>query len=313
MGKLVRNSIVKAATLLLVLSTAFLFTEGCRKETEPQRESSVSLPKTGFVDVGDTKLYYEEMGEGHPLVLLHGGLLDRRMWDPQFEAFAREYRVVRYDARNHGKSEGVPGPFTHFDDLAKLLDQLNIQQAALVGLSLGGRILIDFSIAHPERVSAIVLASPGVSGYEDTSEAVRANDEQMRRAFNEGDLPKAIEYFQRSWTDGPSRAPSDVDSVVRERIRSMALSTAENWNLESVIEELEPPAMGRLAEVRAPARVVVGDLDMPSSLEIAEAIDENVKGAEVVVMSGVAHMVNMERPEEFNEVVLEFLAKTLPD
>jgi pimeloyl-ACP methyl ester carboxylesterase len=93
----------------------------------------------------------------------------------------------------------------------------------------------------------------------------------------------------------------------------MALSTAENWNLESVIEELEPPAMGRLAEVRAPALVVVGDLDMPSSLEIAEAIDENVKGAEVVVMSGVAHMVNMERPEEFNEVVLEFLAKTLPD
>jgi pimeloyl-ACP methyl ester carboxylesterase len=291
---------MKAATLLLVLGAVFLFTEGCREKIESQQGTSVSLPKTGFVEVGETKLYYEELGEGHPLVMLHGGLLDRRMWDPQFEA------------RNHGKSDGVPGSFSHIDDLARLLEQLNIQEAALIGLSLGGRTTIDFSIAHPEKVSALVLASPGASGYEFTSEALSENSKQMRKAFSDGDLQKAIQYFQRSWTDGPSRAPSDVDSAVRERVRSMAMGTAENWNRESVVKELDPPAMGRLAEISAPVLVVVGDLDMPGILEIADAIDENVSGTEVVVMSGAAHMVNMEKPEEFNGIVLEFLAKTLP-
>jgi pimeloyl-ACP methyl ester carboxylesterase len=92
----------------------------------------------------------------------------------------------------------------------------------------------------------------------------------------------------------------------------MAMGTAENWNRESVVKELDPPAMGRLAEISAPVLVVVGDLDMPGILEIADAIDENVSGTEVVVMSGAAHMVNMEKPEEFNGIVLEFLAKTLP-
>jgi pimeloyl-ACP methyl ester carboxylesterase len=303
---------MKAATLLLVLGAVFLFTEGCREKIESQQGTSVSLPKTGFVEVGETKLYYEELGEGHPLVMLHGGLLDRRMWDPQFEVFAEHYRVIRYDARNHGKSDGVPGSFSHIDDLARLLEQLNIQEAALIGLSLGGRTLIDFSIAHPEKVSALVLASPGASGYEFTSEALSENSKQMRKAFSDGDLQKAIQYFQRSWTDGPSRAPSDVDSAVRERVRSMAMGTAENWNRESVVKELDPPAMGRLAEISAPVLVVVGDLDMPGILEIADAIDENVSGTEVVVMSGAAHMVNMEKPEEFNGIVLEFLAKTLP-
>lgn len=286
------------------------------EETEERGNQPVDkrrdLTKTGFVGVGETMLYYEELGEGYPLVMLHGGFLDRGMWDPQFEIFAKYYRVIRYDARNHGKSERVPGPYSHFDDLAKLLEQLKIQKAALMGLSLGGRTIIDFSIAHAEKVSTIVLASPGASGYEFTSEALNENSKQMGKAFNDGDLHKTIEYFQRSWTDGPKRAPSDVDSAVREKVRSMAMGTLENWNLESVVKELEPPAMRRLAEISAPALVVVGNLDMPGILEIADAIDENVDGSDVVVMSGVAHMVNMEKPEEFNRIVLEYLAKTLP-
>jgi pimeloyl-ACP methyl ester carboxylesterase len=226
------------------------------------------------------------------------------MWDPQFEVFAADYRVIRYDARNHGESKGVPGPFTHYDDLLTLLEQLKIQKAALMGLSLGGRIILDFSIAHGDRVSAIVLVSPGASGFKFRSEALEENRAQMDKAFSDGDIGKAIEFFQRSWTDGPSRAPSDVTSGVREKVRSMAMSTAENWNIESVVKELEPPAMGRLAEISAPALVVLGDLDMPGILAIGDAIEENVEGAEVVVISGVAHMVNMEEPEEFNRIVL---------
>lgn len=269
-------------------------------------------PSTGFVDIGDTKLYCEEMGEGHPLVLLHGGLLDSRMWDPQFAVLAEHYRVIRYDARNHGKSDGAPGTFGHYQDLAKLLEQLNIEKTAVMGLSLGARTILDFAIAYPEKVSAAILAAPGAGGYEFQSEALRENGEQLSQAFRDGDLPRAVEYFQRSWTDGPERAPSDVDPAVRESVRSMAMSTVEDWDLDCVAKDLEPPAIGRLTEIDAPVLVVVGDLDMPGILEIGDAVQQTVPGAEVSTISGVAHMVNMEKPGEFNRIVLEFLAKTLP-
>jgi pimeloyl-ACP methyl ester carboxylesterase len=244
--------------------------------------------------------------------LLHGGFLDRRMWDPQLDAFAQSYRVIRYDARNHGRSKGVPGRFTHYDDLLRLLDHLEIEKATLIGLSLGGRTIIDFAIAHPGRASTIVLVSPGAGGYEFRSEALKENGAQMGQAFRDRDLPGVVEFFQRSWTDGPTRSPSEVPPDVRDRVREMAIHTVENWNLECVAKDLDPPAIDRLGEIRATTLAVVGDLDMPGILEIARAVEGNVAGARTVVIPGAAHMVNMEKPEEFNRVVLDFLEKTLP-
>ena len=265
--------------------------------------------KTGFIDVGKTRLYYEEMGAGHPLIMLHGGLLDRRMWDDQFEVFAKKYRVIRFDVRNHGDSKGVPDTFKHYEDLRKVLSRLNIAKAALMGLSLGGRIAIDFAIAYPENTSAIVLAAPGASGYEFKSEAFRKNNAKLEQAFSQGNIQMAIEYFQQAWTDGPYRKPSEVDQTVREKVKQMALNTFKDWESLSVMTELEPPAIGRLDEIKAPTLAVVGDLDMPGILEIVDRIIAKVAGAKKVVIPGVAHMVNMEKPAEFNEAVLEFLEK----
>jgi pimeloyl-ACP methyl ester carboxylesterase len=265
-------------------------------------------PSTGYVEIGDARLYYEETGEGPSLVLLHGGFLDARMWDSQAEAFAPHFRVIRYDARNHGRSKGVPGEYTHYEDLLALLDQLEIPKAHLVGLSLGGRTIIDFAIAHPDRVSALVLASPGAGGYEFRSEALKRNGEGMRQAFEAGDLARVVEHFQRSWTDGPGRSPEDVDPVVRNRVRDMALATVEAWNLECVAKDLAPPAIGRLDEIQARALVVLGELDMPGILEIGEAIARDAPGARVVTIEGAAHMVNLEAPGDFNRLVLQFLA-----
>jgi len=264
--------------------------------------------KSGFIDVGKTKLYYEEMGKGHPIVMLHGGLLDRRMWDDQFEVFAKEYRVIRYDVRNHGDSKGVPETFTQYEDLLKVLDQLNIEKTVIIGLSLGGRIAIDFAIAYPERVAALVLAAPGASGYEFKGEAFQKNNEQLEKAFAEGDVTRAIEYFQRSWTDGPFREPSGVDPDVREKVRTMAADTLADWESRSIMQELDPPAIGRFEEIHAPTLAVLGDLDMPGIHEIVDLIRAKVSGAQKVVIPDVAHMVNMERPEEFNKIVLDFLA-----
>jgi pimeloyl-ACP methyl ester carboxylesterase len=190
------------------------------------------------------------------------------------------------------------------------LEQLNVQKAAIMGLSLGGRIAIDFAIAHPDRVSALILAAPGASGYDfEKDDALTENNELFDEALEAGDVAKAVEYFQRSWTDGPQRSPSEVDPEVRSKVKAMAIATLENRNTQSEPKELDPPAFGRLAEIRAPTLAIVGDLDMPSILDIVDRVEKDVSGAEVVVIPGVAHMVNMEKPELFNQAVLDFLVK----
>lgn len=273
----------------------------------PLRTGQEIKPMTGFIDVGSGQIYYEEMGAGDPVVMIHGGLLDRRMWDGQFAVFAEKHRAIRYDARGHGLSKAQGGTFSHHEDLKRLLDALKVGKAAIMGLSMGGYIAIDFALACPERVSRLVLAAPGLTGYTFDSEALKKNNEALNKAARDNDLKTLVEYFQRSWTDGPARTPDRVDPDVREKVRQMSMETLRNWNRESREVRLEPAAIGRLGEIRVPTLAVVGDLDMPDILEIVELIGKNVTGARAVVIKGVAHMVNMERPAEFNRVVLDFL------
>jgi pimeloyl-ACP methyl ester carboxylesterase len=291
----------------IFFTMAIVFFAVCLEVTSISPAEGNLTKKSGFIDVARTKLYYEEMGMGHPLIMMHGGLLDRRMWDDQFEVFAEKYRVIRFDVRNHGDSKGVPDRFKHYEDLRKVLSQLNIQKAVIMGLSLGGRIAIDFAIAYPENTSAVILAAPGASGYEFKSEAFKKNNKKLEQAFGRGDIKMGIEYFQQAWTDGPHRDPGEVDQAVREKVKSMALNTLNDWEAQSIMTELEPPAIGRLDEIQAPTLAVVGDLDMPGILEIVDLVMAKVSRAKKVIIPGVAHMVNMEKPEEFNRVVLDFL------
>lgn len=265
-------------------------------------------PKTGFVDVGNTQIYYEEMGSGRPVIMVHGGLLDRRMWDDQFAAFAHSYRAIRFDARGHGLSKAPSGTFSHHEDLKKILDALKVEKAAIMGFSMGGYIAIDVALVYPDRVRALILVAPGLTGYKFESEPLKKNNELFNKAAQENDLKMLVEYFQRSWTDGPSRTPDQVNPAVREKVRQMSIATLEIWNDESREIRLEPPAIGRLAEIHVPTLAVVGDLDMPDILEIVGLIEKNIKGARKEVINGVAHMVSMEKPEEFNRIVLDFLS-----
>jgi 3-oxoadipate enol-lactonase len=261
--------------------------------------------KVGYIRSGAARLYYEEQGEGIPLIMIHGGGLDRRNWDEQFDVLAEGYRVIRYDARNHGLSQGEPETFSHHEDLYRLMDSLGIPEAVIMGLSMGGYVAIDFALAHPERVMALIPVSPGLTGYEFKDKEVVENNKKINEAK---DLDEAVEYIMRSWTDGPHRSPEQVDPSVRNRAREMYTATYQNWRPGSREERLEPPAIGRLSEIRVPTLVIVGDLDMPGILEIASLIEKTIAGARTSVIRGAAHLVNMEKPEEFDQVVLDFLS-----
>src|SRR5439155_2412003 len=122
---------------------------------------AMAQARTGTSSAG---LYYETAGSGDPVVLVHAFSVDRRMWDPQMPALQNRFTVVRYDLRGHGKSEAPTAPYSTSEDLRSVLDALDIRRAALVGLSAGAQVATDFAIAHPDRVTRLVLTSPGVSG-----------------------------------------------------------------------------------------------------------------------------------------------------
>jgi pimeloyl-ACP methyl ester carboxylesterase len=189
------------------------------------------------------------------------------------------------------------------------MEALGIQRARLVGLSLGGAIAIDFALAHPEKVTALVLVSSGLSGYEFRDSTLKENQKKQSDAATRRDMNAYIEYYQRSWTDGPSRSPEQVNRDVRQKVHDMVRATLSKPEPDNTIIPLDPPAVGRLASIRVPTLFVMGDLDMPSIQEISGLVLKAIPGSRKVVIKGAAHMVNMEKPEEFNEVVGEFLSK----
>lgn len=286
---------------------AILFAVACGGTPEPLPVEEPLDIESGVAKFGQSEIYYEIAGSGEPtIVLLHGGMLDCRMWDEQFAMLAKTHRVLRYDADAHGKSTLPPDSYWDALNLHELLNNLGIERAILVGLSLGGKTAVDLAFTDPERVEAIVAVSSGLSGYRFTSDFFLEQRDIMIHAWRSGDFDAVAEAFQRCWTDGPHRAPEDVDPEVREKVRMMTRN-----GLEHAMEgrTFEPPAIDRLEELEVPMLVVVGELDMPGIHEIADMVVAANPKAELVVIPDVAHMVNMEKPAEFNELLLEYLSR----
>jgi 2-hydroxy-6-oxonona-2,4-dienedioate hydrolase len=249
------------------------------------------LRKTGMAGVNGARIYYEVAGEGDPLVLVHAGIADSRMWEGQFTAFADRYRVIRYDMRGFGMTAMVDGPFSHYEDLRGLLDSLDVERAHLVGCSVGDMVLVG---------SAVGGFGPDIDPPRQWDDIVAAEEA--------GDLERVSELEVQVWVDGPGRSHEDVDASVRDLVREMNLIALRNEASGLGDEwEPEPPAADRLPDVQAPTLLIVGDEDQPSVFAAADLLQRELPNVRRVVMHGAAHLPNMERPEEFNRIVLDFL------
>src|SRR5579862_1914879 len=259
--------------------------------------ASVAQAQSGFAN----GLHYEVAGSGHPLVFIHGGQLDSRMWDDQFAAYAKSYRVIRYDVRGFGKSPAATSVFADEEDLAALLRALNVQKAYVVGLSLGGRIAIDLMLTHPDLVDAAVLVAPGLSGFHFSGDP---NDAASWRAAQAGDWETVAHY----WLIGGYMAPAMTHPEIAARIHQLALENAHQ-NLDNTALErvLDPPAIDRLASIHIPTLIVVGNRDVADIHEICGLLYARIPGAKEVIIDGAGHMVNMEKPAEFDRAFLGFL------
>lgn len=272
---------------------------------------SQTQPQSGFVDVNGATLHYEVAGSGHPLVLCHAGIADNRMWDDQFSLFAERYRVIRYDHRGFGQSSLPAGPFSWSEDLYGLLTHLGVEKAYVMGVSMGGSTVVDFALTHPGMADALITVGSGLSGFDapDTPEE-QALFAGVEKAAEAGDFDRANDIEVHIWVDGPTRRPDQVSSAVRERVRVMNLPgfyLQSEW-AKATQQKIEPPAASRLAEIAVPTLVIYGDQDVSNIHTIANKLASDIPGAKLVVMHNTAHVPNMEQPEEFNHIVLDFLA-----
>lgn len=266
------------------------------------------MTETQFAEGDGVRLAYDVTGDGAPLVLLHAGIVDRRMWDDVVPLLAGSHRVVRYDARGFGESSRPPdGVFARWDDLFAVIDAAGVRRAHLVGVSQGAETALDAALIAPERVDHLLLCGAGLRGWPFRDE-LKARWQAETDAWERGDLDGCAEESMRTWFDGPHRAPGDADAAARRRAWEMQRLAIDLENDDAEALAPEPPSTARLGEVRAPTLVVVGELDQPDMVAIAQKLANEIPDARHQVLHEVAHLPPMEQPDAFAKLILDFVA-----
>ena len=264
--------------------------------------ATFSAPLTsGKAEVNGGRLYYEVSGHGPPLVFLHAGIADSRMWDSQIQYFSRHYTVVRYDLRGYGKSDAPTAPYVPAEDLYALLQFLNLDRASIVGSSIGGTQAFDMAAAHPRAVTALVVVggSPGWLPYSDEMN-------QRTSAIMSNIKEKGPASVVEGWLHDPMLTIARTQAPVAQQMR-MFISQNVPGLLGTPL--MRPPniALPKLSDLKMPTLVMVGDHDDPEIVQRANLITREIPGAKDIVIKGADHMVNLEKPREFNRALDSFL------
>jgi pimeloyl-ACP methyl ester carboxylesterase len=231
------------------------------------------------------------------------------MWQPQLEELTKKYRVLNCDMRKHGLTQDGDSTFLNSTALALVLDALGIRKTHVMGLSFGAVAAVDLVLAHPQRIDKLILAAPGLIGYDLNHDSVLVtNQRQEDIAKQRGDTLTYVEYFLRSWTDGPHRSPTTVDAQVRTRVKSMVSDNLHHHQWATGLRFKDDPLpMNQLDRIRSSTLVLVGDQDMQDILAISVILSRKIPDAKRIVIPGAAHMLNLEKPVLFNQAIQTFL------
>lgn len=259
------------------------------------------------IELGGAVITGAEVGEGLPVVFLHAGVCDHRMWHGQMEAVANAgFHAIAYDRRGYGETTSPDETFSHLEDLEGVLDALDLHAAIFVGCSMGGGLAIDFALANPGRTIGLVLVGTSITGAssfvtDPEQPLVMAEEDAEER----GDLDMLNKVQAHAWLDGPRSQNGRVWGAARELFFDMNDKALRKPRLTR--EEPRPRAIDRLESINTPALLVVGDLDFTYILQRHEDASEALPNAFAVVLEGTAHIPNLERPDLFNPLLLQFL------
>ena len=257
---------------------------------------------------GSAQIHASASGKGRPVIFLHAGVADSRMWTSEMEATAHGHRAIAYDRRGFGGTDHAEEAYSQVCDLIAVQESLGGTSAAvLIGCSQGSRIALDVALAHPDRVAGLVLISPAVSGVSpgEIPATAQALITKLETAEERGDLDLANALEARLWLDGPLEAENRVSGAPRALFLDMN-GIALRAKVKGV-EQQPPSAFDRLGTIAAPTLLVCGDLDFPHLQARSRWLAHNIPRAREIVIGGVAHLPSLEQPAEMASLVSEFL------
>lgn len=255
---------------------------------------------------------YDRQGPAgrRPVLLLHAGIADRRMWDPQWEALTSTRDTVRLDLRGFGDSTRRPaGPLDRVADVVETIEHLGIARCHLVASSFGAGMAVETALTRPDLVQSLLLCPPGGSLLAEMTPDLRAFIDAEEAALARDDIDAAVEANVTSWVIGPGRSEPDVSPDVAAAVRQMQANTfriAAEWG-EVEETELEPPALDRLAELNQPVLVLIGGHDLATTHDAVQRLCAAAPDATRVDWPDVAHLPSMEKPQPFLELLLRWL------
>ncbi len=263
-----------------------------------------------FASIKGAEIFYTQTNPSHSetMLMIHAGICDHRMWEKQVAHFSQHFHVIAFDMRGFGKSTIPDAPFSHHEDIIALLAHLEVDSAWFLACSMGGKMAINVALLQPELVRGLLLSCPAYGGYQYEGDTSHPLDDAFETAEANGDIESLSELEVQLWVDGRGRTPDDIDPNIRQLIYEMNLIPLkvdeDIWDKE---QALEPPASERLADITQPTLIIIGDLDVAPSIERADNLAEAIPNAKKVVMTGTAHLPNMEFPDKFNAIVDDFL------
>lgn len=272
----------------------------CHSPPQSAPNASETVPGS-FVDVAGSKLYYEECGTGSEAVLLvHDGVAHSAVWDDVWPAFCKRFHTIRYDRRGYGRSPAALTWYSETEDLAALLRDRKVSHAILVASSHGGELSIDFALQYPGVVRQLVLVGAVVSGFPYTDHFLNRGMINSK-PFEKGDIAGGLANWAK---DKYLLAPGH--EAAKKRLFDLLAANPQDLTHNDYLRPTQP-ALPRLKEIRVPTLILVGDADIPDVHAHAGAIEAGIPGSKRVIIAETGHLMYLERPEEFNRVVIAFI------
>jgi len=282
----------------LLFLIILIFVSGLNIRGQEMNIDKNTLPgfKSGFIEVEDGRLYYEEAGSGETMIFLHDGLIHSVVWDEQFEYFSKKYRVIRYDRRGFGKSPLPEKPYSDVADLYKVFENFKIEKAILVGMSAGSRLALDFAVTYPEKIAMLILVSPVVSGLELTEHFIN------RGGHRPPDLDFNSDAYRHYWVTTDPYEIWEGNTDTRELTKKILDANPHNTDPRIFqLMQRSTLAYGQLDKITAPTFLIVGESDIADIHTHAGAILARIKGARRAIILKAGHRVPMEQPQALIE------------
>lgn len=257
--------------------------------------ASPTIPPASFVEVDGSRLYYEECGTGpKAVVLLHDGVVNSAIWDDVWPTFCKQFHVIRYDRRGYGRSPATKKPYFEADDVAALLRDRKVSQAALVASSHGGNIALSFALRYPAQVSELALIGPEAEGFPYSEHFVMA-----QVAFQGAKDPTEVRV-QNTYFILPG------NDAAREHLRRLLKASPQDHK-HNDMPLPEKPTFPYVQDLRVPTLILIGSGDIADNQAVAGALVMAIPGAARVVVPDTGHLLYLEKPEVFSSLVSGFL------